>query len=139
MMEASLTDGVGTFLQECAHRNVKVMIISHKTEFANYDQTGTNLRSAALDWMDRNRLFDCGAYGLSRSDVHFEATRGEKLGRIENLGCTHFIDDLEETFLEESFPKDVEMILYTPHPSPTPANVKLAADWPEITDYFFHD
>ena len=32
--------------------------------------------------------------------------------RIRALGCTHFIDDLEEVFLEPSFPSDVHKILF---------------------------
>lgn len=139
MVEASMTHGSRAFLQKCLRRNVKVIVISHKTEFANYDETGTNLRFAALEWMERNQFFDGSTYGLSRSDVHFETTREAKLIRIENLGCTHFIDDLEETFLEKSFPSNVERILYSSQPGLTSAEVELAADWPQITSYFFHD
>jgi hypothetical protein len=78
--------------------------VSHKTQFANYDTTETDLRKGALKWLDRAG----SSYGTDRSfrrDVYFESTRVDKINRIRSLGCTHFIDDLEETFREPSFPR----------------------------------
>ncbi len=139
MMEANPARGAAEFLRTCARHRIKVRIVSHKTELANYDDTGTNLRAAALAWMDRHRLFDTKVVGLSLEDVFFEPTRRDKLERIRQLGCTHFIDDLEETFLEESFPARVEKILYTSRAGdPVRPRVALAGDWRRITDYFFH-
>ena len=39
MGEAQLTDGITAFLESCHRHGAKVFIISHKTEFANYDAT----------------------------------------------------------------------------------------------------
>ena len=52
---------------------------------------------------------------------------------------SHFIDDLEETFLEEGFPPTVQGILYAPAVDHSQAIEKLmiATDWKEITQYFF--
>ena len=137
--EAAPAPGSVEFLEECSRNGVKVKIISHKTEFANYDETGTNLRCAALSWLNQHCYFDSPSHGLSRDDVYFEATRKGKLDRISQLECTHFIDDLEETFLEESFPLRVLKILYSTQVSvPKPADVHLAGDWRRITDNFFH-
>ena len=54
--------------------------------------------------------------------------------------CTHFIDDLEETFAETSFPAGVARILYAPHPTPTPPpGVMVVQSWKQICEYFFAD
>jgi hypothetical protein len=136
--EATPAPGAKTFLQSCVLHHAKVYVISHKTVFANYDETGTNLRHAALSWIQQNCFFDTPISGLSEEDVYFASTRKEKLEHISRLKCTHFIDDLEETFLEASFPSDVERILYSPHATcPARASVKLTGNWPQIMDYLF--
>ena len=137
MEEAILIDGVKRFFDSCKQHNIKVLIVSHKTEFANFDQTRTNLRLAALSWMRRKRFFEADALGLPEEDVYFESTRREKIKRIECLGCTHFIDDLEEIFLEDSFPTYVKKILYSPHAPVALADVMALTTWQEINHYFF--
>lgn len=138
--EAVPSEGATDFLEKCFRQGIKVNIVSHKTEFASYDETGTNLRSAALSWLEQHRLLDFESYGLTGEDIYFESTRKDKINRIEKLGCTHFIDDLEETFLERSFPDTVKKLLYSPHlPAPTVAYVELAGTWNQMTDHLFHD
>jgi hypothetical protein len=136
--EASLSDGVAAFLRQCRAGGVRVYVISHKTEYSRYDTTGTNLREAALGWMTANGLFEPGGFGLTRSQVFFAATRQEKAALVAELGCTHFVDDLEETFQEESFPTSTERLLYEPgRQEPPPPGVTLMRTWQEISDYFF--
>lgn len=138
MNEARLVVGVPSFFELCKRNKVKVYIISHKTEFANYDETHTGLRAAALNWMAANKFFEADGLGLSPDIVFFSATRQEKIELIQQLGCTHFIDDLEETFLERTFPVDVEKILYAPHrQSAAPPGTKVVATWQEISEYLF--
>ena len=64
MEEAKLIDGIQRFFQSCRYHRAKVYVISHKTEFAKMDMTETNLRGAALAWMERNRFFNVD--GLAR-------------------------------------------------------------------------
>ena len=138
MHESLMIKGVNEFFQTCLNRNVPVFIISHKTEFANYDSTGTNLRSKAMKWMEKKGFFLPEKYGLNRDHVFFQSTRQTKIERIINLGCTHFIDDLEETFLEESFPEEVEKILLDPHSQYFPKpGVKICSSWHEINRMLF--
>ena len=140
LAEASPAEGAEEFLQTCARHDINVWIVSHKTEFANYDESGISLRSAARSWLERGGFVGGPVPGLSLDNVYFESTRREKLERIEKLGCSHFIDDLEETFLEESFPARVAKVLYAPHATePVQPKVALAGDWRRISDYFFHD
>ena len=109
--EARLAAGAGRFLELARKAGITVYTISHKTESASMDRTGTSLRRAALGWMEAQGLFADSA-GLSPAKVFFGATRAEKIAHIRELGCTHFIDDLEETFAETTFPSGVERILY---------------------------
>lgn len=136
--EATLIEGVSRFFRLCRRERVKVYIVSHKTEFSKFDSTGTNLRTAALQWMTAHGFFESNGLGLTEQDVFFAATREEKIDRIATLRCTDFIDDLEETFLEESFPRNITRILYEPgRESSAPPGVLWMNTWKEISEYFF--
>jgi len=115
MSGARPTDGLEEFIRWCRDAGMAVCIVSHKTEYAAYDETRTNLRTAALEWMAVRRFFEPGGLDLTCDSVYFESTRADKIARIRRIGCSHFVDDLEEVFLEPSFPADVQRILYAPH------------------------
>jgi hypothetical protein len=137
--QARLIEGVRAFFEHCRRAGVPVRIISHKTEFAAWNEAGANLRSAALGWMEAQHFFSDQGLGLSPTDVVFESTRAEKIERIRQLGCTHFIDDLEETFLEPAFPPHVEKILFAPAGARAlPPGVRRVNNWQEIDAYFFN-
>jgi len=135
IMQAHPAEGVFQFINECKKYNYLVYIISHKTEFSSYDKT-VNLRKAALNWMQKNDFFD--VYGLNQENLFFEPTRHKKIQRIKELNCSHFIDDLEETFLESLFPENVKKLLYAPGLKSTSVpNVTLMNSWSKIVEYFF--
>lgn len=137
--EAKPMQGVQSFFIQCKKQGIKVYIISHKTEFASSDTLGINLRKSALAWMKKNNFFLNRGFGLAEKDVYFESTREEKINRIKELNCTHFIDDLEETFREKSFPVNVEKILFAPKKSDCIRNdARVFADWDRIRGYFFN-
>lgn len=108
---ARLTDGVTMLLERARLRNIPVVVISHKTQFSPFD-AATDLLLAAKAWMEANGLFDPAGMGVRPENVFFEATRQDKLRRIASLGCTHFIDDLDEVFHEPDFPDGVRSYLY---------------------------
>jgi hypothetical protein len=138
MNEAKASDGAKAFLTRCADANVSVYVVSHKTSFANYDETGTDLRAAALSWVERQGWFGDSGPRLPRNRVYFESSRKEKVERIEQLGCSHFIDDLEETFLEEGFPEGVQKILYAPYPTDAIIpGVATVSSWDEAAELTF--
>jgi len=140
MDQAQPAEGVQDFFSTCAKRNCRVYIVSHKTEYAAQDDGGTNLHSAAMDWMANHGFFNENGLGLSQDQVFFEDTRRAKLDRVNSLGCSHFIDDLEETFLEGSVSLAMEKILYAPHGAQRDLpGVKRAANWREVTGYVFND
>jgi hypothetical protein len=88
--------------------------------------------------MAANHFFDDAGLGLDPHNVHFTGTRSEKIERIRALACTHFIDDLEEVFLEAAFPPTTARLLYEPgRRDPAPAGVRLVRTWQEIREYFF--
>lgn len=136
MRDARTTDGAGEFIRWCRDAGMDVFIISHKTEYAGYDETSTNLRTAALDWMAAHRFFDTDGLALSRSAVYFESTRLDKIARIASTRCSYFIDDLEEVFLEPSFPSNVQKILYSPG-AQAEANCSaiVMQSWRALRDY----
>ena len=138
IQEASPFPGVLEFLDSCKKKRISIRIISHKTEYARYDETHTNLREAALNWMADHRFFQEAGLGLSSDFVVFGATRQAKVEHIHQSGCTHFIDDLEEVFLEDTFPANVEKILFASNHQPTDMpGVKMMTEWKEISEYFF--
>ena len=125
MKDAELIGGVEGFLMRCRSKGIPVRIVSHKTEFGHFDPDHMNLREVARDWMGRKGFFDPNGFGLSPGDVFFEATREEKVARIGALGCTHFIDDLEEVFREPGFPAQTKQYLFAPG---------AGNSWDEIAD-----
>jgi hypothetical protein len=139
MRDAQPITGVEEFIRRCRHAGIPVFIVSHKTEYAGYDETRTNLRTAALEWMTMHHFFEPDGLDLGRDNVYFESTRTDKIDRIRRIGCSHFIDDLEEVFLEPSFPADVQKILYAPQATPVSANgARVITSWRSLCDDFFN-
>lgn len=135
MGEAAIVPGVSEFIHACLTQEIRICIVSHKTQFAARDTQGVDLREAALGWMRQNRFFDLDGLGLDAADVYFEPTRAAKVARIRELDCTHFIDDLEETFLEPGFPEGTVKVLFRPAGAPVPHGDWLAfADWGSIRE-----
>lgn len=140
MPRARMFAGVSAFVSACRRRRVPVKIVSHKTEFAGYDDTGTNLREAALAWMTDHGFFAPAGLALTRDDVFFESTRDAKIARIRALGCTHFVDDLEEVLHDPAFPPDVQRILFAPEAQfDTASDPRVAPSWEALTELVLDD
>jgi hypothetical protein len=139
MNQATLFEGASDFLKSCAKNQVRTVIVSHKTRTARLDDKEVNLREAALDWLKQSGFFS--ELGIQNNDVFFESTRVEKITRIRDLECTHFIDDLTDVFAEESFPKEIQKFLFSPHAphgsSSTLENVHPCRSWAELHSLFF--
>ncbi len=140
MDEAILIDGVEGFFRACRRDNIPVYIVSHKTELAAQDTEKINLRTAALAWMEKKRFFDKDGLALCRDQIFFESTRQAKVERIRQLACTHFIDDLQETFMENFFPAGITKILYSSqNEGLLDESLMVMHSWKQIYDYFFND
>jgi len=105
--------GVIDFLRQCRSSGVKTYIISHKTKFP-YAGTQYDLHESALDWLSGKGFYETGSTGLTASDVFFAPTKKDKLLKIAEQCCSHFIDDLPEFLGEDDFPPGVERILFDP-------------------------
>ncbi len=137
MVEAPAFPGAIEFFARAFRAGIPAYVISHKTRNPVIGPAH-DLHQAARDWLAAQGFFDPAKAGLSQDQVFFGATRAEKIGLISELGCTHFIDDLEETFLEGSFPRSVRKILFAQRaPSPAISDVQVMSDWRQIQEYVF--
>ena len=134
MHHAGLKPGVNQFLFRCKASGVRVSVVSHKTEYSTKDPQKIPLRKVAMEWMKNIGFFDPDIFGISPKAVYFESSRYEKVQRISDLGCTHFIDDLQEVFDEPGFPSEVEKILYQSNGvlARAPQDIRTAFDWGSI-------
>src|SRR5262245_26350837 len=110
---ASMFAGVYDFLRRCRSEGRAILIVSHKTEYGHHDPSRVNLRQAALGWMKDHGVIGTSEFAVPTESVFFEDTRADKLARIAALGCTHFIDDLEEVLTDPDFPPGVTRILFS--------------------------
>jgi hypothetical protein len=95
------------------------------------------LRKAALSWMERRGFFTTSGYAIPLENVFFEDTRTDKLRRIANLACTHFIDDLEEVLNDPNFPP-IRRILFARHrPNADPLPYPICGTWQKIETEVF--
>lgn len=138
MADAAMIEGAGDFVLACRVRGAEVYIVSHKSRHAAADPEGADLHMAALTWMEHNRFFHKNGLAFSRGDIFFEPTREAKCRRIFELGCSHFVDDLEEVFREPNFPSGVERFLLHRGRNQAPHGPFTAlTDWPAITNAVF--
>ena len=129
-----LFDGVTRFLEMCREHAGIVAIVSHKTERAHHDPHLTDLRAAALRWMEGNRFFDASGLGLERGNVYFEGTRDDKVRRISTLDCDLFIDDLADVLAHAEMPSTCRKILFGSDPQ---SQFEQYASWREVCDAVF--
>lgn len=136
--DAKPAEGAAAFLRACRQAGIPVAIVSHKTEYAAADPNGVNLRDAARAWIARHGLTTPNQGGVDPAAVFFEDTRAAKIARIKTLGCTHFIDDLEEVFREPEFPVEVRRYLLLLDADDLPRGPFHAfRAWPDIADDIF--
>lgn len=102
--------GAVEFLRECAQRNIRTVVVSHKTRQAAAGPPH-DLRQAALRWLERNGL-TASAGPSFLQDVIFTETRSAKVEAVRQLRCQVLIDDLPEVFLEPGYPPETEFFLF---------------------------
>jgi len=129
---ASPSKGVAEFFKLCKRLGIQTYIISHKTKHSNLGEDKTDFQNAALDWLTKQDFFD---NSIDKSDVFFEPTKDKKIARIRTQNCTHFIDDLEETFENPNFP-NITKILYSPEDIKLKKGMSVYPSWENIIDFF---
>ena len=133
IVDARPFSGVLDFFSRCRMRNIDVCIISHKTRVPVVGEQ-FDLHQSAWNWLNTHGFLGASRSGLSEGHIHFEETKQRKLGRIAEVGCTHFIDDLPEFLSAAQFPLDVKRILFDPHGRHQQPGVCRAGSWKEISD-----
>ena len=86
--------------------------------------------------MSTRGFFQAAGYGIAPDAVYFENTRQDKIARIAQVGCTHFIDDLEEVLSDPAFPSGVERILFS-DVAAAPAPCIICPTWRHIEERVF--
>jgi hypothetical protein len=131
---ATLFEGVADFLALCRQEGASIAIVSHKTERAHHDPQLTDLRLAALRWMEARKFFDEAGLGLERRNVYFESSREDKIRRIRTLRCGVFVDDLAEVLAHDEMPAGCRRILFGRDPH---CKFEQYASWREVRDAIF--
>ncbi len=129
-----LFDFVG-WVQKCGGR---LFIVSHKTEFSNYDPS-VSLRDAALNTLDQRGFFkpvNKGGYGFEQQDVFFASSLDEKIQKIRELNLTHFIDDLPKVICHEEFPNETRKILFSSTSIKKMDEILVFPVWRDVEEYF---
>jgi hypothetical protein len=134
MTQVETFPGVAACLRSLIEASVDVHIISHKTR-TPYRGPAWDLRQAAQVWLEQQGFFDINRIGLSRDKVFFELTLAEKLQRITQQGCTHFLDDLPELLAEPGFPQGVHRLLFDPDRAHGGEPFERIHSWPELATW----
>jgi hypothetical protein len=134
MLLAHPFPGIHEFIFLARMRGHHVFVVSHKSKYGHFDADRVPLRDQAKLWLEKNDFFRYGKFSLQKQNIFFEATREEKIQRIRDLKCTHFIDDLLEIFDDRSFPSDINKYVFNPNKSEVniPKALKFRS-WRQIT------
>ena len=137
MARAELMPGVWNFLEGLKERGIRFQIISHKTHYPNYGESKVDLHAAAMAFLRQHDFFSEKGLGLSKGDVFFLPTRTEKIDTIRQLGCSLFIDDLKELYLEPDFPQQTAKILISSEKELNLPEVTVLPDFAQISRFVF--
>jgi hypothetical protein len=137
MAEVESFAGAAECIRTLLCAGVDVCIISHKTR-TPYRGQAWDLHDAAQSWLQRQGFFDAGRVGLSRDSVFFELTLAEKLGRIAQQRCTHFLDDLPEVLHDPAFPENVYRLLFDPDDVHADGSLERIRTWPELATWMLN-
>ncbi len=114
MSEARLFPGALEFFDHCRRVGREVFIISHRTRYPFLGERH-DLHQAARDFLAAHGFHDPARIGLAADHIHIYETKKEKTARINQVGCTHFIDDLPEILNSADLHTNIEKILFDPN------------------------
>lgn len=132
IMQAEIYKGVKESFKYLLKKNIKIKIISHKTQYP-YMGEKVDLRLSALKWIESNILNEISDINFTRSDIFFENTIGEKVNKIKELSCDIYVDDLPEIL--DLLPDKIKRVLFS-----SSANIdvnyqyKVMKSWSEFID-----
>jgi thiamine kinase-like enzyme len=136
--KALVFDGFFDFVRQVQLCGDRLFIVSHKTEFSNYDPS-VPLRDAALNTLDQRGFFNPvseGGLGFARQDIFFASSLDDKIENIKELNLTHFIDDLPKVICYPGFPSEIRKILFSSTLSKKENEIFVFPVWKDIEEYF---
>ena len=110
-MRAEIYFGVLEALTYLSKKNIKIKIISHKTQYP-YIGEKINLRSSAMKWIKKN-LISNSNIKINQKNIFFEDTIENKVIKIKEEKCDIYIDDLPEIL--NLLPSKINKILFSPN------------------------
>ena len=135
IQEAIAFEGMQEALKKISTQSERIFLVSHKTRTPYMGQQ-YDLHQAAMGWLQGHAFFDIEGLGWEENQVFFELTKEEKLQRIVQLGCTHYIDDLPEIL--EMLPDTVQKILFTPNKAGViPKGWRRLEEWSLLPELLF--
>lgn len=127
ILEAAPYPGMLHTLKLLADKQVRMYIVSHKTR-TPYIGRPWDLHASARSWLQKHGFLDANGMDWSDCQIFFELTKQEKIARIIDLECTHYVDDLPEILA--MLPSRVEKIFFTPS-----QNVQVHSDWKRMSSW----
>lgn len=126
--------GVLAAFDTMLEHEINLVVVSHKTKYGHYDETKTNLRTAALNFLDENNFFKMNE-SFNEDHINFYSSLDDKIKGIIDLDLDLFIDDLYKVLNHPLFPQKTKKILFG---KPTYTG-DLALDfnscsWKEVTE-----
>lgn len=132
--DASPFPGVLEFLAQCHRRDIRCIIVSHKTR-TPLAGPPHDLHAAAHRWLAHYGIYGDADSGITPERVFLELTKEAKLARIGAERCDVFIDDLPELLSEATFPADTRRILFAPAGDDGAVrDFATASSWSAITE-----
>ncbi|MEM8495093.1 MAG: hypothetical protein AAF663_06855 [Planctomycetota bacterium] len=117
--DASPFPGAVDTIANLTGAGIETHIVSHKTK-TPYRGEPHDLHAAARAFLNHHGV---SPQLIPEQRVHLCLTKDDKLARIAELGCTHFLDDLPEFLAEGAFPESAQAILFDPAERHTPNQV----------------
>ena len=127
ILEAEPYPGMLHTLKLLADKQVRMYIVSHKTR-TPYIGRPWDLHASARSWLQKHGFLDANRMDWSDCQIFFELTKQEKIARIIDLECTHYVDDLPEILA--MLPSHVEKIFFSPS-----QNVQVHSDWKRMSSW----
>ena len=129
ILEAEPAKGMLESLKELHRCGISMVLISHKTK-TPYKGQKYDLHKAARNWLEKYNLTSKKGLGWSEKNIFFEQTKKKKIERIISLGCTHYIDDLEEIL--DLLPESIKKIHYNPKGGSKANEVVELRNWEDL-------
>lgn len=127
ILEAEPYEDMLVTLKKLVNKQIPMFIVSHKTKIP-YLGEPWDLHTAARGWLQKHGFHDENGLACSQNQIFFELSKQEKIKRIIELGCTHYVDDLPEIL--DMLPAHIEKILFAPS-----FDVQAHPDWKQMSSW----